>query len=86
MNWEITFSTRAGRQFDRLDRTTQARIGRRFDILESGGQVDLMHLRGHRNRRRMRVGEWRVILEFDRRTRHILVVSIGRRDRAYRRR
>ena len=85
MNWEITFTARADRQFHRLDRATQARIGRRFDILESGGQVDLIHIRGYRNRRRMRVGEWRLILEFDRRARHILVVNISRRDRAYRR-
>ena len=86
MNWEITFSPRAERQFDRLDRTTQARIGRRIDALETGGQVDVKHLSGSRNRRRMRVGDWRVILEFDRRARHILVVSISRRDEAYRRR
>ena len=86
MNWEVALTRRAQRELNRLDQVTQARIVRGLRALETGGAVDIKHLSGSRNRRRMRVGDWRVILEFDRRARQIAVVRIIRRDEAYRRR
>lgn len=68
-----------------LDRNTQRRIKTALDRLLSYPQaVDLKKLKGSSDMWRLRVGDWRVILRFDREQGVLYVLRIKHRREAYR--
>jgi len=68
-----------------LDRNTQRRIKTALDRLLSYPQaVDLKKLKGSPDMWRLRVGDWRVILRFDRERGILYVLRIRHRREAYR--
>jgi mRNA interferase RelE/StbE len=81
--WSVEFERRADRDLDRLDQPVKQRIltaiGRLADDPRS---ADLRRLKG-RPESRLRVGDWRVIVELDVNARTIIVQRILPRGRAY---
>jgi len=84
MKLEITEP--AEKELAGLDKRTRARIKDALDKLLSRPEaVDLRKLKGKTNLWRLRVGEWRVILQVDRRKETIYVLHVKHRREAYRR-
>lgn len=68
-----------------LDTKTQRRIKAALDRLLSFPQgVDLKKLKGSPNMWRLRVGDWRVILRFDRKQGVLYVLRVRHRREVYR--
>ena len=85
--YRIEFLPSARRDLVALPKDVQRRIARRIDSLSdnprpSGGAV----LRGEDGLVRIRVGDYRVIYRVNDRLFNVLVVKIGHRRQAYRRR
>ena len=84
MKLEITEP--AEKELAGLDKRIRVRIKDALDKLLSRPEaVDLRKLKGKTNLRRLRVGEWRVILQVDRRKETIYVLHVKHRREAYRR-
>ena len=83
--WAVEFERRAEKDLARLDPQVKQRvliaIGR---LVEDPGSVDLRRLTG-RAESRLRVGDWRVIIELDVASRTIIIERILPRGRAYNR-
>ncbi len=83
--WAVEFERRAEKDLERLDPQVKQRvligIGR---LVEDPGSVDLRRLTG-RAESRLRVGDWRVIIELDVASRTIIIERILPRGRAYNR-
>jgi mRNA interferase RelE/StbE len=81
--WAVEFERRAEKDLERLDPQVRQRvlsaIGRLSDDPRSG---DLRKLKG-RTESRLRVGDWRVIIELDVAARAIIIQRILPRGRAY---
>jgi mRNA interferase RelE/StbE len=81
--WAVEFERRAEKDLERLDPQVRQRvlsaIGRLSDDPRSG---DLRKLKG-RAESRLRVGDWRVIIELDVAARAIIIQRILPRGRAY---
>ena len=81
--WLIAFTKRADKDMERLDPAIRRRVGTVLDRLAadplSGG---LRKLTG-RPESRLRVGDWRVLVELDTKTRVIHVNRVLPRGRAY---
>ena len=84
MSWEIVYTNRARRDVDRLDISVARRVLRALESLANGDPSDVRKLRGAAGDSRLRVGDWRVILDFDRRGRILNVKRIAHRREAYR--
>ena len=84
MTWRVVWTKRAQRDLGRLDQITGDRIGRAITRLAETEQGDVKRLRGYEDEWRLRVGDWRVRLTFDRATESIEVLRILPRGRAYR--
>lgn len=81
--WSVEFERRADRDLDRLDPQVRQRVLAAIDRLASDPRsVDLRRLTG-RAESRLRVGDWRVILELDVATRTIVIQRVLPRGRAY---
>jgi mRNA-degrading endonuclease RelE of RelBE toxin-antitoxin system len=81
--WIVEFERRAEKDLERLDPQVKHRvlsaIGR---LADDPGSADLRRLTG-RAESRLRVGDWRVIVELDIATRAIIIQRILPRGRAY---
>jgi mRNA interferase RelE/StbE len=81
--WLVEFERRAQKDLERLDPQVKQRvlsaIGR---LADDPGSADLRRLTG-RAQSRLRVGDWRVIIELDIISRTIIVERILPRGRAY---
>jgi mRNA interferase RelE/StbE len=82
-DWNLDYTGRAEKDIARLDRPMRRRVlaslGKLSDDPDAG---QLRKLTG-RSESRLRVGEWRVLLELDQRTHTIIVKRILPRGRAY---
>ncbi len=79
------FSTRARRDFRRLDPPTQRRIVAALDDLTNDPpRGDVVKLAGTGKEWRLRVGDWRVRFVRDREQRVVQVLRVLPRGRAYR--
>jgi mRNA interferase RelE/StbE len=81
---KLNWSRRAVRDLQRMDRQVAERAraaARRFAETEQG---DVRRLHGSDSEWRLRVGDWRVIFEFDDVAQAILVLHVLPRGRAYR--
>jgi mRNA-degrading endonuclease RelE of RelBE toxin-antitoxin system len=85
MPWRLEFSARARRELRALSPRDQAAIAAVLDHVPTGfGGLDVAKLAGAGNRWRLRVGQWRVILELDNATGVALVARVVARKDAYR--
>jgi mRNA interferase RelE/StbE len=82
--WVVILTPSARRDVRRLDRPVKRRVEEALDRLaEDPAAVELRKLKG-RPESRLRVGDWRVLLELDRDERAIVVHHVLPRGRAYR--
>ena len=84
MAFDILWSDSAARQFRKLDRTVARRI---FDRVGELREDPTRHVSKLVNSPyyRLRVGDYRVILDIQRNVLRILVLKVGRRDAIYER-
>lgn len=82
MSYEIIWSKDAGKQLSKLDRTVSKRIFRAVDKLKEGPYRDLREIVGT-SWYRLRVGDYRVIVEIERGQLRVLVLKVGHRKNAY---
>ncbi|MGH2862101.1 MAG: type II toxin-antitoxin system RelE family toxin [Solirubrobacteraceae bacterium] len=81
--WAVEFERRAERDLERLDRQVKERVLGTIDRLAQDPlSADVRKLTGRRELR-LRVGDWRVILELDIAARAIVIERILPRGRAY---
>jgi mRNA interferase RelE/StbE len=83
--WSVELERRATKDLRRLDPPTRERIVEAIERLaDDPGTAELRRLRG-RAESRLRVGDWRVIVELNRSSRTIVVCRVLPRGRAYER-
>ena len=83
--WRVAFTPGAGKEIDHLDPPVRRRVVKAIRRLaENPHSGSLKKLRG-RPESRLRVGDWRVLVQLDTDTRTILVKHILPRGRAYER-
>ena len=85
MAYQIEFTSSAARALSKLSETLQSRITPKIDALANQPRppgVEKLH--GHRNRYRLRVGDYRIIYEIQDRILLVLIVDIGHRREIYR--
>jgi mRNA interferase RelE/StbE len=85
--WRVIVSARAKRDLRKLDPPVRERLVKAIERLAedpAAAKANLRRLRG-RPGQRLRIGDWRVIVEFDRRARVIRVKQAGPRGSVYER-
>ena len=81
--WAVEFERRADKDLERLDPQVKQRVlGAIGRLSDDPGGADLRRLKG-RAESRLRVGDWRVIIELDVAARAIIIQRILPRGRAY---
>jgi len=81
--WSVEFERRADRDLEQLDPQVKQRVLRAIDrLLSDPRSADLRKLEG-RPEWRLRVGDWRVIIELDFGARTIVIERVLTRSRAY---
>lgn len=83
--FEIIFSPKALKQFKNLDRAVQIRIKEGIiKLAEYPPQADVIKLKGGLgNELRLRVGNWRIIFEYQLKDRQVYILTIKNRRDAY---
>jgi mRNA interferase RelE/StbE len=85
MPWQVILDTRAERQLLDLPKRDRDAIRRALrDLALDPGAADIRKLLGRRDEWRLRVGRWRVIIEFDTQHGTMIALQVLPRDRAYR--
>jgi mRNA interferase RelE/StbE len=81
--WAVEFERRADKDLERLDPQVKQRVLKAIRRLaDDPRSADLRRLKG-RSESRLRVGDWRVIIELDVATRAVIIQRILPRGRAY---
>lgn len=81
--WAVSFERHASRDLRRLDPPVRDRVIAAIERLAADpGAAALRQLSG-RPESRLRVGDWRVIIQLDHRARQIVVCRVLPRGRAY---
>ncbi len=82
--WAVRFERRAEKDFGRLDPPVRHRVAIAVERLaaDPGNTTGVRRLAG-RPESRLRVGDWRVLIELDHDTHQIVVLRILPRGRAY---
>jgi mRNA interferase RelE/StbE len=81
--WRLTFTASARRDLRRLDPPIGRRVLTALETVAADpDRAQLRQLVG-RPERRLRVGDWRVLLELDRASREITIYRVLPRGRAY---
>jgi len=82
--WTVILTPSARRDVGRLDRPVKRRIEEALDrVATDPAAAQLRRLKG-RPELRLRVGDWRVLLELDHQRHEIVILHVLRRDQAYR--
>lgn len=81
--WNIAFTRRADKDLEHLDRTVRRRVDSALDTLAENPHSGALRKLAGREGWRMRVGDWRVLLELDDKTQTIVVNRVLPRGRAY---
>ncbi|MCD6461317.1 MAG: type II toxin-antitoxin system RelE/ParE family toxin [Thermoplasmata archaeon] len=84
MTYEIIFSDRAFRQLKKMDRKVQERIVAVLERIRVRPEAHVVKLVGDPGYK-LRVGDYRVIMDTDHERLHILVLKIGHRKNIYKR-
>lgn len=85
MPYDVQFTPAADRQFRKLDRQMQVRIGPRIDALSENPRMPGVEKLQGEELYRLRVGDHRVIFEIHDKVLLVVVVTIGNRKDVYRR-
>lgn len=81
--WQVAFARSADKEIDRLDPPVRRRVVKALrGLAENPRSASLRKLR-RRPESRLRVGDWRVLVELDHDTRTIVVKHVLPRGRAY---
>lgn len=85
MAYRIEFTPRAERELKALDRSIQTRLARRINSLaENPFPQGIKKLAGEDDLYRLRVGDYRIIYQVQRKRLVVLVVGVGHRGDVYR--
>ena len=84
MEYNIIWSIRAARQMGRLDRSIAKRIYEKVDLLGQNPEIYVEKLVRYPFYR-LRVGDYRVILDIQNRLLRILILKVGHRSNVYER-
>ncbi len=82
--WTLRFAARAERDMRRLDRPVRARVYDALERLREDPHAGALRKLAGRPESRLRVGDWRVLVELDPAERIIYVKHVLPRGRAYR--
>ena len=82
MEYKIVWSTKAAKQMERLDRTITKRIYEKVDQLHQNPERYVEKL-VHYPYYRLRVGDYRIILDIQREMVRILILKVGHRSNVY---
>ena len=82
MTYTIVFSKKASNQLKKLDKTTQERIFKALERIRIRPEKYVQKLVGS-SEFRLRVGDYRLILDIDKERIQILVLKIGHRKNIY---
>jgi mRNA interferase RelE/StbE len=82
-SWSIAFERRASKDLDRLDAPVKRRVLGAIDRLAREPRTAKLSQLTNRPEARMRVGDWRVLVDLDVETRTIVVLRVLPRGRAY---
>ena len=82
MTYEIIFSDKAYRQLKKLDRVTQERIIAALEKIRIRPEVYITKLVGDPGYK-LRVGDYRIIMDIEKRMLLILVLKVGHRKKIY---
>jgi mRNA-degrading endonuclease RelE of RelBE toxin-antitoxin system len=81
--WGVDFTPRGKRDLDRLDRQVRQRVYTALQRLAAAPGTGQLHKLTGRTESRLRVGDWRILVELDHRARTIVVHHVLPRGRAY---
>lgn len=82
--YRVEFDDEAAKQLRKLDKSARSRILLAIDKLETNPRPDgVKKLKGHENRWRIRVGDWRVVYRIEDGLLVVIVVAVGQRDKVY---
>jgi mRNA interferase RelE/StbE len=81
--WSIAFTGRADKDMEHLDQTVCRRVAGALDTLAEDPHSGALRKLTGRSESRLRVGDWRVLLELDDETQTIVVNRVLPRGRAY---
>jgi len=81
--WSVAFERPADKDLDRLDTPIKRRVLAAIDRLASEPQTAKLNRLTSRPESRLRVGDWRILLELDVEARTIVILRILPRGRAY---
>ena len=85
MAYRIEFTPRADKQFRALDKSTQARLGRRIESLADNPRPQgVKKLAGEDDFYRVRVGHYRIVYQIRDKSLLVLIVRLGHRSEVYR--
>jgi len=82
MTYEIIFSDKAYRQLKKLDRVTQERIIAALEKIRIRPEVYITKLVGDPGYK-LRVGDYRIIMDIEKKMLLILVLKVGHRKKIY---
>jgi mRNA interferase RelE/StbE len=82
MTYDVIFSDKAYKQLKKLDRETQSRIIAALERIRIRPERHITKLIGDPGYK-MRIGDFRIILDIDHNTLRILVIKIGHRKKVY---
>lgn len=82
-SWSVEFERRAAKDLERLDPPVRLRVFTAIEQLADDPQRAGLRKLAGRSESRLRVGDWRVIVELDVAQRTIVVVRVLPRGRAY---
>jgi mRNA interferase RelE/StbE len=81
--WSVQFERRADKDLERLDRPVRERVFTAIERLATDPHSAGLRSLAGRPESRLRVGDWRVIVELDVAQRTIVVLRVLPRGRAY---
>lgn len=84
-SWSIGFSRQADKDMERLDSSVRQRVSSALDKLADDPHSGALRKLAGRPESRLRVGDWRVLVELDAKAREIHVKRVLPRGRAYER-
>ena len=82
MTYDIIFSDKALKQLEKLDRSSQKRIIATLERIRIRPETYVTKLVGDSGYR-LRIGDYRVLMDIDNKELHILVLKVGHRKKIY---
>jgi len=81
--WQVEFSKEAYKSYKKLEKGYQKKIDRVLSWLINKEKIDIKPIRGEKDIYRIRIGRYRLLIEFHEDKQIILVAKIGSRGDIY---